>query len=250
MLVPHRKRARDEAPRVAPAQRVPIDKLMESLKDDPTLQNALSSAQWSALDELHAQYRSGLARRTFVDSVGEIVGVYKLLGMVKELSTAQLRAPHPATLARVSSHGSASSGTPGTPGGAEIHRILRAKGACDTPRGPSEVYRSLRATRCGTPGGAEERGIHGECDERRQPCVQTATPELTPELSMLVHAWHCDGGSCHLTKCASLRTHLKRVDAHVDGCAVPTEECKTCKVWAAMQSLTPHRKADVAEGPA
>ena len=112
------------------------------------------------------------------------------------------------------------------------------------------MYRSLRATRCGTPGGTEERGIHGECDERRQLCVRTATPELTPELSMLVHAWHCDGGSCHLTKCASLRTHLKRVDAHVDGCAVPTEECKTCKVWAAMQSLTPHRKADVAEGPA
>ena len=145
MLVPHRKRARDEAPRVAPAQRVPIDKLMESLKDDPTLQNALSPAQWSALDELHAQYRSGLARRTFVDSVGEIVGVYKLLGMVKELSTAQLRAPHPATLARVSSHGSASSGTPGTPGGAEIHRIRVSRaGNCPSQPTAGTVQTGLR----------------------------------------------------------------------------------------------------------
>jgi len=186
-----------EAPRAA---RVSIDSLMDCLRNDPTLQNALDGSCWGRLGELHAKYTNGdVTQRGFVDSVGAIVGTMKLLSIVKQLSAQQQRGPHPAPLQRISSNGSSSSGTPGTPGGAEVHRIL-------------SVNQTTRR-RVATP----------------------RTPELSAELQALVHAWHCDDPACSDPKCDQLKVQLERIEAHIAVCEQPMDTCKACKVWLALQ---------------
>jgi len=187
--------------------RVSIESLMDNLRNDPTLQNALSGDAWNRLAELHVKYNAGMPRRALVDGVSAIVGTMKLLSMVKQLSMQQHKRTFPAPLKRISSNGSASSGTPGTPGGAEVYRILNA------PTRP--------------PSG------------RAAKAPPLPSPEITQEVSNLVHAWHCKSSKCDLTKCRLLKAHLERVEAHIAVCESEMDECKACQVWLALQRTQP-----------
>ena len=114
------KRKREESS----TGRVDVDRIMQHLQADPTLQNALDAASWNQLSKLHLAYlRTGVGKKAFVDGCCAVVGPYKMLSIVKQLSTRQ-REGHPLLMRRVSSLSSTSSGSPATPGGAEVHRII------------------------------------------------------------------------------------------------------------------------------
>ena len=110
-------------PRVAPALRVPVDRIMVEIKNDPTLQYALDEVAWKKLARLQADFEStSSTRKDFVDGCCQIIGTMKMLSLVQQLSQAQVQRP-PLILQRSSSLSSSSSGTPGTPASAEVARI-------------------------------------------------------------------------------------------------------------------------------
>ena len=184
-------------PNIHPNLRVSIsDQLMPALRNDPTLQNALDANAWRRLDELHAKHASGtLPVRGFVDGAGSIVGTMKLLGIVKHLSQELHTNPHHA-LRRVGSNSSTSSGgsSPGTPGGSEVQRILTQH----RTRRPSPL-----------------RPQPDSAAPAPTPLRPSATPELTHEIALLLHAWHCNSDECNVPKCAMLKEQLERVEAHI-----------------------------------
>ena len=191
-------------PNIHPNLRVSIsDQLMPALRNDPTLQNALDSNAWRRLDELHAKHASGtLPVRGFVDGAGSIVGTMKLLGIVKHLSQELHTNPHHA-LRRVGSNSSTSSGgsSPGTPGGSEVQRILTQH----RTRRPSPL-----------------RPQPDSAAPAPTPLRPSATPELTHEIALLLHAWHCNSDECNVPKCAMLKEQLERVEAHIGTRARPS----------------------------
>lgn len=209
---------------------LPIDVLIEALRQDPTLQNTLDAQAWQQLGDLHLCYRSSGDRRALVDGLSGIVGKMKLFATVKAAAQEYAGANSPiqpskrrtfhalprhltcsTSAATPSPASSTSSGSPATPGGSEVATILS------------------KHVRAGHAGGLTRAPAGGGGGSRHS------------TVRMLVHAFHCSCAACPVAKCAELKKVLTRMEEHASRClalrtplGTPMAQCKTCQLWRAL----------------
>jgi len=214
----------------SPMPALPIDVLIEALRQDPTLQNTLDAQAWQQLEDLHLCYRSSGDRRALVDGLSGIVGKMKLFSTVKAAAQEYAGANSPiqpskrrtfhalprqltcsASAATPSPASSTSSGSPATPGGSEVATILS------------------KHVRAGHAGGLTRAPAGGGGGSRHS------------TVRMLVHAFHCSCAACPVAKCAELKKVLTRMEEHASRClalrtplGTPMAQCKTCQLWRAL----------------